>query len=73
MLPFIGHGIGLEVNELPLLSRSNRDVIREGVVTTLEIEMWKSVREVVKLEDTIAVHADGAEILTLSPRELCEV
>jgi len=73
ILPFIGHGIGLEVNELPLLSRNNRDVIREGVVTTLEIEMWKSEREVVKLEDTIAVHADGAEILTLSPRELCEV
>ncbi len=73
ILPFIGHGIGLEVNELPLLSRNNRDVIREGVVTTLEIEMWKSEREVVKLEDTIAVHADGAEILTLSPRDLCEV
>jgi Xaa-Pro dipeptidase len=73
ILPFIGHGIGLEVNELPLLSRGNREVIREGVVTTLEIEMWKSEREVVKLEDTIAVHAEGAEILTLSPRELCEV
>jgi Xaa-Pro dipeptidase len=73
ILPFIGHGIGLELNELPLLSRGNSDVIREGVVTTLEIEMWKSEQEVVKLEDTIAVHADGIEILTISPRELCEV
>jgi Xaa-Pro dipeptidase len=73
MLPFIGHGIGLEVNELPLLSRGNRDTIQEGVVTTLEIEMWKSEREVVKLEDTIVIRSEGAEILTLSPRELCEV
>jgi Xaa-Pro dipeptidase len=73
ILSFIGHGIGLEVNELPLLSRNNRDVLQAGVVTTLEIEMWKSDREVVKLEDTIAIHEDGAEILTPSPRDLCEV
>lgn len=73
ILPFVGHGVGLEVNELPLVSRGNREVIQEGVVTTLEIEMWKSPREVVKLEDTIAVHAGGAEILTPSPRELCEL
>lgn len=73
ILPFVGHGIGLEVNEMPLLSRGNRDVISEGTVFTLEIEMWRSEREVVKLEDTIAVHADGVEILTPSPRELCEI
>jgi Xaa-Pro aminopeptidase len=73
ILPFVGHGVGLEVNELPFLSKGSREVIREGVVTTLEIEMWKSEREVVKLEDTIAVHAGGAEILTPSPRELCEI
>ncbi|MCG6533643.1 MAG: Xaa-Pro peptidase family protein [Syntrophales bacterium LBB04] len=73
ILPFVGHGVGLEVNELPLLSRHNPDIIQEGVVTTIEIEMWKSEREVVKLEDTIVVHAEGAEILTLSPRELCEI
>lgn len=73
ILPFVGHGVGLEVNELPFLSKGSGEVIREGVVTTLEIEMWKSEREVVKLEDTIAVHAEGAEILTPSPRELCEI
>lgn len=73
ILPFVGHGIGLELNELPLLSRGNRNVIREGMVTTLEIEMWLSEREVVKLEDTLVVHAEGAEIVTISPRELCEV
>jgi Xaa-Pro aminopeptidase len=43
------------------------------MVLTLEIEMWKSETEVVKLEDTIAVHPEGAELLTISPRELHEV
>jgi Xaa-Pro aminopeptidase len=72
-LPFVGHGVGLEVNELPLLSKGSLDVIEAGTVATLEIEMWKSEKEVVKVEDTIAVHSDGAEILTISPRDLHEV
>ncbi|MBA4397679.1 MAG: hypothetical protein C0394_09910 [Syntrophus sp. (in: bacteria)] len=72
-LSFVGHGVGLEVNELPLLSKGNPDVIQAGTVVTLEIEMWKSQTEVVKVEDTIAVHPEGAELLTISPRELQEV
>jgi len=72
-LSFVGHGVGLEVNELPLLSKGNSDVIQAGTVVTLEIEMWKSETEVVKVEDTIAVHSEGAELLTISPRELHEV
>jgi hypothetical protein len=35
--------------------------------------MWKSEMEVVKVEDTIAVHPKGAELLTISPRDLHEV
>ncbi|MDD5475215.1 MAG: Xaa-Pro peptidase family protein [Syntrophales bacterium] len=70
---FVGHGVGLEVNELPLLSKGNNDVIRAGTVVTLEMEMWKSEKEVVKVEDTIAIHGGGAELLTISPRELHEV
>lgn len=72
-LSFVGHGVGLEVNEPPLLSKGNPDVIQAGTVATLEIEMWKSETEVVKVEDTIAVHPDGAELLTISPRDLHEV
>jgi Xaa-Pro aminopeptidase len=72
-LPFVGHGVGLEVNELPLLSKGNLDIIQAGTVVTLEIEMWKSPIEVVKVEDTIAVHSEGAEILTITPRDLHEV
>jgi Xaa-Pro aminopeptidase len=72
-LPFVGHGVGLEVNELPLLSKGNMDTIQAGTVATLEIEMWKSEKEVVKIEDTLAVHPWGAEILTISSRDLHEI
>jgi hypothetical protein len=43
-------------------------VIEAGTVATLEIEIWKSKKGVVKVDNTIAVHSDGAEILTIWPR-----
>ncbi|MCD6153274.1 MAG: aminopeptidase P family protein [Syntrophobacterales bacterium] len=70
---FIGHGVGLELNEPPLLHKNNREVLKEGNVITLELEMWKSAGEVVKLEDTILITSRGAEILTITPRNLHEV
>ncbi len=72
-LSFVGHGIGLELNEPPLLHKNNQEIFKEGNVVTLELEMWKSVGEVVKLEDTLLITSNGAEILTISPRNLHEV
>ena len=69
---FIGHGVGLELNEPPSLHKNNREVLKEGNVVTLELEMWKSAGEIVKLEDTILITSQGAEILTISPRNLRE-
>jgi Xaa-Pro aminopeptidase len=72
-LSFVGHGLGLELNEPPLLRKNNQEILEEGNVVTLELEMWKSVGEVVKLEDTLLITSNGAEILTISPRNLREV
>jgi len=70
---FIGHGVGLEVNEPPLISKTNNETIEEGMVLALELEMRGSAGEVVKLEDTILVRSNGVEILTLSPRTLFQI
>jgi len=72
-LSFVGHGIGLELNEPPLLHKNNQEILEEGNVVTLELEMWKSVGEVVKLEDTVLITSDGAEILTITPRNIHEI
>ena len=69
-LPFVGHGLGLEVNEPPLLSRHVKETLQEGMVVTLEMEMWKSDHEVVKLEDTLLLREGEVEILTITPRDL---
>ena len=72
-VPFIGHGVGLEVNEPPLLGKNNHEVLEEGMIIALELEMCGSVGEVVKLEDTILITSDGVEVLTITPRDLHKV
>jgi len=69
----IGHGIGLELNEPPILSDYDDSGIPENGVVALDIHMMEEGRGVVKLEDMILVRRGGNEILTKSPRILFEV
>jgi Xaa-Pro dipeptidase len=72
-VPFIGHGIGLELNEPPLLARESEEPLEEGTVVTLEIETGGSPCEVTKLEDMLLVTPHGAQFLSITPRDLHEV
>jgi Xaa-Pro aminopeptidase len=72
-VPFIGHGVGLELNEPPLLGNNNHEVLEEGMIIALELEMSASIGEVVKLEDTILITPEGVEVLTITPRELHQI
>jgi len=72
-VPFIGHGVGLELNEAPLLRKNNQEPLEEGMIIALELEMTNSPHEVVKLEDLLLITSEGVEILTITPRNLHEV
>ena len=66
----LGHGVGLETHEQPVLNPSSATVLREGMVVTIEpgiyIPGWGGVR----IEDMVAVTNGGVEMLTKSTREL---
>jgi len=69
----IGHGIGLELNEPPILSGFDSSVIPEGCVVALDMHMMTGEGGVVKIEDMILIGSTGNEILTKTPRRLFEL
>lgn len=69
----IGHGIGLECTEPPIISRYDHSVVSENYVMGLEMHMYRKNVGVVKVEDMILITNSGNEILTKSPRHLFEL
>lgn len=66
----LGHGVGLEVHEEPTLGMRSQAVLEAGMVVTVEPGVYLADRGGVRIEDTVLVLDDGAEILTDWPREL---
>ena len=70
---FVGHGIGLELDEPPILWPRSDACLEAGMVLAIEIEVSAPAQRImVKLEDTVVVRPDGCELLTAAPRELIE-
>lgn len=67
---FVGHGIGIEVNELPVISPRSRDILQEGNTIALEPKFVIPEVGAVGVENTYLVTGDGAECLTVCPEEI---
>lgn len=66
----LGHGVGLEVHEKPIVSFRSEQIAEEGMVFTIEpgiyIPDWGGVR----IEDTVVVTQDGCRTLTKVSKQL---
>ncbi|HBT48142.1 MAG TPA: aminopeptidase P family protein [Peptococcaceae bacterium] len=60
---YIGHGVGLELNEWPVLGRGDRTVLAEGMVIAIEPKFVFPGRGAVGLEETYVVTPRGARLL----------
>lgn len=65
-----GHGIGLQVHELPRITRNANEIIKPNMVFTIEPGIYLPDTGGIRIEDMILVRSDGVEILTTLPREL---
>jgi len=66
----LGHGVGLEVHELPIvkaISPYGGRLLEEGMVITIEPGIYLPDKGGVRLEDTLVITKTGAETLTLFP------
>ena len=66
----LGHGVGLEVHEEPVLGLGGHDPLVAGDVLAVEPGLWDHRIGGVRLEDLVLVTGDGAETLTRYPYDL---
>jgi Xaa-Pro aminopeptidase len=67
---FVGHGIGIQINESPVLAPRSRDVLQCGHVFALEPKFVIPGVGAVGVENSYVVHNNGIEKLTLLEEEI---
>lgn len=69
----VGHGIGLEIHEAPNLSPKSKDVIRNGMVFSVEPGIYIPGYGGVRIEDLVLVRSGKAELISTAKRGLIEL
>ncbi len=68
---FVGHGVGIEVNELPVIAPRSRDILQPGNVIAIEPKFVLPGVGAVGIENTYLVKDGGSmECLTVAPEEI---
>ncbi|WP_172200350.1 M24 family metallopeptidase [Saccharibacillus qingshengii] len=65
-----GHGLGMEVHESPRLSKLSDDILKPGMVVTVEPGIYIPGFGGVRIEDDIVITETGIEIITSSTKDL---
>ena len=68
-----GHGVGLDIHELPNLSPSSEGVLKTGSVVTIEPGVYVPEVLGVRIEDLVVVTDTGHHMITEAPKELIEL
>jgi len=66
----LGHGIGIDVHELPHISPNSKDVLRSGMVFSIEPGIYIPNFGGVRIEDLVVLEKNGPRLLTHSPKTL---
>lgn len=70
-VPFVAHGIGLELDEWPIIGRNSTTILREGMIFALEPKMIFPGKGVVGIENVFVVTSGGLRKLNQFPDTVC--
>lgn len=70
---FIGHGVGIQINELPVLTARSKEVLEPGTVFALEPKFVIPGTGAVGIENTFLVTESGVEKLTLFEESIIQL
>jgi Xaa-Pro aminopeptidase len=59
-----GHGVGLEIHEIPRVADGQKEILQPGMVITIEPGVYFPGKWGIRVEDMVAVTAAGREVLT---------
>lgn len=68
-----GHGVGLEIHETPRVASGQQEILQPGMVITIEPGVYFPGKWGIRIEDMVAVTAQGCEVLTPTSKEFLAV
>lgn len=65
----LGHGVGLDIHESPVLGIHSENILKENMIVTDEPGIYITGQFGVRIEDTVLITKGGCEALTKSPKK----
>lgn len=60
----LGHGVGLDIHEAPRLSTQSKEILKPGMVVTVEPGVYLTGRFGIRLEEMVLITESGCEVIS---------